>query len=290
MMSTQEGSSTASANTEFPSATHLVTLPVPSSETATLLIAHTTEFGRTPSATAMSTSPTAKPALYIWCGESNGDVPALSSISAAQPPHGSSSLLEEANVVDRSDLTSDQASQDMNPAELAALELPPTGALTREWAVAMTSARAGGSDKAKTGMATSLFRSNSDLAKPMASRLCECSRWGLRGSTELTLVACASVSSPFPNSQTLRNPTAVSFAVAARASLGNHRGTVFRSRRWTCAASARRCARTRHQGLLGRFWEWLNSLKRTAARRVFHTTFVHQRKPSAVPSPLLMGV
>ncbi|PWN33468.1 uncharacterized protein FA14DRAFT_190617 [Meira miltonrushii] len=135
----------ASTSNHLPTSASLITLPIPSPHAPTHLVAHITQFkGHS---------------LMLWCGEANPSLAdaALqderqSSNQAAQQA-GSSSLLMEEHVAPGLQTNAHPDS------------IPPTGLLGKEWAVGMTNPATDAS------MSTSLFRSNLDIAKPMAARL-----------------------------------------------------------------------------------------------------------------------
>lgn len=143
----ETNSSIASTSSKhFMTSACLITLPIPSPHAPTHLVAHITHFkGQS---------------LMLWCGEASPSLADAALQEESQSSNqviqqGSSSLLMEEHVA-----PAPQTSQE---------SIPPTGLLGKEWAVGMTNSTNGNS------MSTSLFRSNLDIAKPMAARLCKCS-------------------------------------------------------------------------------------------------------------------
>ena len=103
-------------HSQFPTLTHLITLPFPSHKAPSHLVAHTTVFAQGKS-------------LFVWCGESN--------IHRPQQQKGerekSSLLLEEHHA---------QSYPLKNPSDHnLTSNAPPTGIIAREWAVAMNNAQ-----------------------------------------------------------------------------------------------------------------------------------------------------
>lgn len=144
---TETSSTEASTSNHLPTSASLITLPIPSPHAPTHLVAHITQFkGQS---------------LMLWCGEASSSLADAAlqenrqaSYQAARQA-GSSSLLMEEHVAPGSQRNTN------------AVSLPPTGLLGKEWAVGMTN------PSTDASMSTSLFRSNLDVAKPMAARLCK---------------------------------------------------------------------------------------------------------------------
>ncbi|PWN93136.1 hypothetical protein FA10DRAFT_14603 [Acaromyces ingoldii] len=131
---------------------HTLSLPLPSEQRPTLLVAHSVVLRDR--------------SLMIWCGgaeELQGHLQSQSRMAAgakAEQSDTSASLASSSSLLVEQVIA--EPTQHQEPEEVA-----PSGLLTSEWAIAMADARA------KTANATSLFRTNADLARPMAARLGE---------------------------------------------------------------------------------------------------------------------
>lgn len=154
---------------------HTLSLPLPSEQRPTLLVAHSVVLRDR--------------SLMIWCGgaeDLQGHLQSQSRMAAgakAEQSDTSASLASSSSLLVEQVIA--EPTQHQEPEEVA-----PSGLLTSEWAIAMADARAkvsGDHRHAKisynrvltcsahsqTANATSLFRTNADLARPMAARLGE---------------------------------------------------------------------------------------------------------------------
>lgn len=209
---------TTNTSNHLSTSASLITLPIPSPHAPTYLVAHITHFkGQS---------------LMIWCGETNPML-ADSALQTQRQTSNESQQNESSLLLEAESVT--PASQ--QPSIKASDSIPPIGVLGKEWAVGMTNSLTDSS------ISTSLFRSNLDISKPMAARLCRCTKkFFFHLFLSFCITKLTSLHLSFHNSKTIQNSTAISFTCVARSIIVYARWSLLGSFRRKSATLVGRCA------------------------------------------------